>query len=32
MNQTRGPLAGTISGEYSSNYVHIVGLSASYRF
>jgi len=32
INQTRGPLAGTISGEYSSNYVHIVGLSASYRF
>lgn len=32
INQTRGPLAGTVSGEYSSNYVHIVGISVNYRF
>ena len=32
INQTRGPLAGTVSGEYSSNYAHIVGINASYRF
>lgn len=32
INQTRGPLAGTVSGDYSSNYVHIIGISANYRF
>jgi long-chain fatty acid transport protein len=32
VNQTRGPLAGTIQGEYSSNYIHVVGLNAAMRF
>jgi long-chain fatty acid transport protein len=32
INQTRGPLAGTVSGQYSSNYVHIIGVNANYRF
>jgi long-chain fatty acid transport protein len=32
INQTRGPLAGTLSGEYSSNYVHIIAISVNYKF
>jgi long-chain fatty acid transport protein len=32
INQRRGPLSGTLSGEYSSNYVHIIAISANYRF
>lgn len=32
INQRRGPLAGTLSGDYSSNYVHVIGISANFRF
>ncbi len=32
VKQTRGPLSGTISGKYSSNYIHIIGLSIAARF
>ena len=32
VNQTRGPLSGTIQGDYSSNYIHVIGLSAAMRF
>ncbi len=32
IDQRRGPLSGTLSGAYSSNYVHVIGLSANYRF
>ena len=32
INQRRGPLAGTLSGDYSSNYIHIIALSLNYRF
>ena len=32
VNQTRGPLAGTVQGDYSPNYIHVVGLSAAMRF
>ena len=32
VNQTRGPLAGTVQGDYSSNYIHVIGLSAAMRF
>ena len=32
VNETRGPLAGTIQGDYSSNYYHVVALHATMRF
>jgi long-chain fatty acid transport protein len=32
VNQTRGPLAGTVQGDYSPNHIHVVGLSAAMRF
>jgi long-chain fatty acid transport protein len=31
VNQTRGPLAGTLQGDFSSNYIHIIGLSLAMR-
>jgi long-chain fatty acid transport protein len=31
VHQTRGPLAGTISGEFSSNYYHVIALSVAAR-
>jgi long-chain fatty acid transport protein len=32
VNQTRGPLAGTVQGDYSSNYINVVALSVAARF
>lgn len=32
IDQTRGPLSGTLSGEYSSNYVHITAISVNFKF
>jgi len=32
VNQTLGPLAGTIQGDYSSNYIHVVALNVAMRF
>jgi long-chain fatty acid transport protein len=32
VSQTRGPLSGTISGDFSSNYAHIIALSFAARF
>ena len=32
VNQTRGPLSGTIQGDYSSNYIHVVALNFAMRF
>jgi long-chain fatty acid transport protein len=32
VNQTRGPLSGTIQGDYSSNYIHAIALSLAMRF
>jgi long-chain fatty acid transport protein len=32
INQTRGPLAGTIAGDYSPNYYHIIALHVAMRF
>jgi long-chain fatty acid transport protein len=32
VNQTRGPLAGTIQGDYSSNYIHAIALNFAMRF
>ncbi len=32
LTETRGPLAGTISGEYSSNYYHIIAAYFALRF
>jgi hypothetical protein len=32
VNETRGPLSGTIQGDYSSNYYNIVALYLGMRF
>jgi long-chain fatty acid transport protein len=32
VNQSRGPLAGTVQGDYSSNYIHVIGLNFAMRF
>ncbi len=32
LTESRGPLAGTVSGEYSSNYYHVIALSVAMRF
>lgn len=32
LTQTRGPLAGTVSGDYSSNYINIIALYVSAEF
>jgi long-chain fatty acid transport protein len=32
VNQTRGPLAGTVQGDYSSNYIHAIALNVAMRF
>lgn len=32
VNQTRGPLSGTVQGDYSSNYIHAIALSFAMRF
>jgi long-chain fatty acid transport protein len=32
VNQTRGPLAGTVQGDFSANYYHVVALYAGVRF
>jgi long-chain fatty acid transport protein len=32
INETRGPLSGTIQGSYSSNYINVIALSLSARF
>jgi long-subunit fatty acid transport protein len=32
VNQTRGPSAGTIQGDFSSNYIHVVALNVAMRF
>jgi opacity protein-like surface antigen len=32
LTQTRGPLSGTISGDYSSNYINIIALYVSAEF
>lgn len=32
LTQTRGPLSGTVSGEYSSNYINIIALYVSAEF
>ena len=29
---TRGPLAGTLQGEYDTNMLNVVGLTIAYRF
>jgi long-chain fatty acid transport protein len=32
VDQTRGPLAGTIQGDYSSNYIHAIAIHVAMRF
>jgi hypothetical protein len=32
VNQTRGPLSGTIQGDYSSNYYNVVAVNFAMRF
>jgi long-chain fatty acid transport protein len=32
VNQTRGPLAGTVRGDYSSNCIHAIALHFAMRF
>jgi len=32
VNQTRGPLAGTVQGDYSPNAIHVIGLNVAMRF
>ncbi len=32
VNQTRGPLSGTVQGDYSSNYIHAIALNVAMRF
>lgn len=32
VNQNRGPLAGTIVGQYDTNYISALGLSMNYKF
>lgn len=32
VTQNKGPLAGTVSGDYSSNYIHVISLNVSWRF
>ena len=32
VNQTRGPLTGTIRGNFSPNYIHVVALNFAMRF
>jgi hypothetical protein len=32
LTQSRGPLAGTVSGEYSSNYYHVIAAYFAMRF
>ncbi len=32
VNQTSGPVSGTVAGEFSSNYIHIIGPSFAARF
>jgi long-chain fatty acid transport protein len=32
VNQTRGPLSGTVQGDFSSNYIHVVALNVAMRF
>lgn len=31
-NVHKGPLAGTLQGDYSANYLNFVGLNANYKF
>ena len=32
VNETRGPLSGTIQGDFSSNYINVVALNIAMRF
>ena len=32
VNETRGPLSGTIQGDFSSNYINVIALSGAARF
>jgi len=32
VNQTRGPLAGTVAGEYKDASIHALQLALQYRF
>lgn len=32
VNETRGPLSGTVQGDFSSNYIHAVALNVAMRF
>jgi long-chain fatty acid transport protein len=32
VNETRGPLSGTVQGDFSSNYIHVVALNVAMRF
>lgn len=32
MNVSRGPVAGTVSGEYKDVAIHFVGMTQSYKF
>ena len=32
VDQTRGPLAGTVQGDFSSNYINVVALNVAMRF
>ena len=32
INRTRGPLSGTLVGDYSSNYYNFIGCNVSFKF